>query len=294
MAIIGRFNTLKVLRISAKGAHLDGLNNNGAHSEILLPARFVPRGSAVGSELNVFVYLNAEGLITATTIKPAAQVGEVAWLKIVSVNDNGAFLSWGLSKDLLLPYNEVPANLKARLQPGNSMLVMVFQDEQGRLAASARLADFLEDGSSDFREGDRVDVVVDERSDLGLRVIVNHRYWGIVHHNEIFRTLHKGDKLDGYIKALREDGRLNIALTPPGPAKFNEVETRILKTLTGHAGFMAITDKSPPELIYQRFGVSKKVFKQAIGRLYKQRQIIIEDGGIRLQSPTDSGANNKI
>ncbi len=281
MVDIGRYNTLKVLRLSAKGAHLEDSENTRAHKDILLPARFVPQGTAAGSMLDVFVYLNSEGLLTATTVKPAAQVGEVAWLKIISVNDNGAFLSWGLAKDLLLPYNEVPPNLKAQLEPGKSMLVMVFQGQQGRLAASARLDDFLDDTAIDFQEGDPVAVIVDGSSEIGLRVIVNHRYWGIVHNNEIFKPLSKGDKLTGYIKTLRADHKLNISLTAPGPAKVDGVAQNILNTLASHAGFMAVSDKTAPEVIYQLFGISKKVFKQAIGRLYKERRIVIEPTGIR-------------
>lgn len=281
MADIGRYNTLKVLRLSPKGAHLDGNTGKGSDGEILLPARFVPEGTAIGSALEVFVYSNADDRLTATTVKPAAQVGEVAWLKIVSTNDIGAFLSWGLPKDLLLPHSEVPRDLKFHLEPGKLMMVMVFQDEQGRVAASARLDDFLAKEATGFHEGDKVTVVIDERSDIGVRVIVNHRYWGVVHSNEIFRPLRKGERLDGYIKTIREDKKLNISLTAPGHAKVDTIAAGILNILESHDGFMAVSDKTPPEVIYKLFGISKKVFKQAIGRLYKERYILIENSGIR-------------
>jgi hypothetical protein len=213
-------------------------------------------------------------------------VGNVAFLKIVTVNDNGAFLDCpvikdGQTRDLLLPYSEVPPQRKTQLEPGKWIMVMVFVDDQRRVAASARLSEFLLHEASEFQEGDKVTVVIDERNDLGVRVIVNHRYWGIVHNNEIFQPLQQGDVLDGYIKTLRADKRLNISLTAPGPAKFDSIAEGILSILERNDGFMAVSDKTPPELIYKLFGVSKKAFKQAIGRLYKERKILIEERGIR-------------
>jgi uncharacterized protein len=292
MPVIGRYNTLKVRRLAAKGAYLyddlndDADNNENNSREILLPARFVPRGTRIDSELTVFVYLNSDGLLTATTVKPLAQVGEFAYLKTISVNDTGAFLAWGLPKDLLLPYGEMPQNLKTQLEPGNSLLVRVFLDEHERIAASARLADFLDNEASTYRDGDAVEIIVDGPTDLGQRVIVEHRYWGLIHNNEIFRPLHRGEKLQGYIKTVRSDGKLNIALQAPGPAKIDSIAQGILDILAKHNGFMAISDKSPPEQIYQLFGVSKKVFKQAIGRLYKDRFILIEKDGLRRTDKT--------
>ncbi|MDI1302308.1 MAG: S1-like domain-containing RNA-binding protein [bacterium] len=281
MADIGRYNTLKVLRLSPKGAHLEDRNDTGAASEILLPTRFVPEGTVAGSELEVFVYINAEDRVTATTARPAAQVGEVAWLKIVSVNDNGAFLDWGLPKDLLLPHNEVTYDLKPHLEPGKQMMVMVFQDEKGRVAASARLDDFIAKEGTGFAEGEKVSVLIGDRTEIGVRVIINNRYWGMVHSNEIFRPLRKGETLDGYIKTIREDRKLNVSLTAPGQAKVDNIAEGILKILDRHDGFMAVSDKTAPEVIYKLFGISKKVFKQAIGRLYKERYILIENSGIR-------------
>lgn len=281
MADIGRYNTLKVLRVSPKGAHLDANTEKSADGEILLPARFVPEGTSAGDEIEVFIYINAEDRITATTVKPAAQVGEVAWLSIVSVNDNGAFLSWGLPKDLLLPHNEVTYDLKPHLLPGKQMMVMVFQDEKGRIAASARIDDFIAKEATGFSEGEKVSVLIADRTEIGVRVIVNNRYWGMVHSNEIFRPLRKGESMDGYIKTIREDRKLNVSLTAPGQAKVDTIAEGILKILDRHDGFMAVSDKTAPEIIYKLFGISKKVFKQAIGRLYKERYILIEPSGIR-------------
>lgn len=276
--IIGSNNLLTVSRMTPQGAYMDG----GDEGDILLPNRYVPADCAVGQELSVFVFFDSEDRLTATTLKPAAEVGEVAWLKIADVNDAGAFLDWGLPKDLLLPWNEISRHQKVQIEPGRHVLVMLFQDSDGRIAASTRLDEFLKAEAGGFNEGDSVDVIIGDRSELGMRVVVNHRYWGLVHESEIFRPLKKGEKLTGWIKTLRADRKLNIALTAPGPARLDGPSQDILNRLQKEGGFMAVSDKSPPEAIYKLFGVSKKVFKQAIGTLYKQRLIVIETGGIRI------------
>jgi predicted RNA-binding protein (virulence factor B family) len=282
MADIGRMNTLTVLRLTGHGAILDGNTPEGEDGDILLPTRLVPPGTAVGTPLDVFVCFDSEDRLVATTLTPLAQVGQVAWLRVVAENDAGFFLDWGLPKDLLLPRNEIPRDLQGTLAPGKSVLVMVFQDSSGRLAASARLDDFIAREAGGFSEGDQVSVIVANRTDLGMRVVVNDRYWGLVHNNEIFGPLKMGERRDGWVKTLRSDRRLNIALTAPGPGKIDSVAQGILDRITANDGFMAVTDKSPPEAIYKLFGVSKKVFKQAIGSLYKHRLIVIEDAGLRL------------
>lgn len=285
MADIGRFNTLTVLRLTGHGAILDGNTEEGADGDILLPTRDLPPDTAAGAALRVFVYFDSEDRLIATTRTPLAQVGEVAWLKIVAENDAGIFLDWGLPKDLMLPWNEVPLEQKRGLEPGRYIMVMVFQDSSGRLAASARLDDFLAREGGGFSEGDQVNLLIGDRTDLGVRVVVNNRYWGLVHNNEIFGTVRKGERRDGWIKTLRSDRRLNLALNPPGHGKVDSVAQGILDKIRSNGGFMAVTDKSPPEAIYKLFGVSKKVFKQAIGSLYKNRLITIEDAGLRLTSP---------
>lgn len=282
MAEIGRMNTLTVLRLTGHGAILDGNTPEGDDGDILLPTRVVPPGTAVGAPLEVFVCFDSEDRLVATTIKPLAQVGQVAWLRIVAENDAGFFLDWGLPKDLLLPRNEIPRELQNTLAPEKSVLVMVFQDRSGRLAASARLDDFIAREAGGFNEGEQVRVIIADRTDLGVRVVVNDRYWGLVHNNEIFGPLKTGEQRDGWIKSLRSDQRLNISLAAPGPGKIDSVAQGILDRITANGGFMAVTDKSPPEAIYKLFGVSKKVFKQAIGSLYKHRLIVIEDAGLRL------------
>lgn len=282
MADIGRLNTLTVLRLTGHGAILNGNTAEGDDGDILLPNRVLPQGTEVGATLPVFVYFDSEDRLIATTQTPLAQVGEVAWLKIVAENDAGIFLDWGLPKDLMLPWNEVPLEQKRHLEPGRYIMVMVFQDSSGRIAASARLDDFLAREGGDFNEGDQVSLLISDRTDHGLRVVVNHRYWGLVHNNEIFGTVRKGEHRDGWIKTLRSDRRLNLALTPPGHGKIDAVAQGILDKIASNGGFMAVTDKSPPEAIYKLFGVSKKVFKQAIGSLYKNRLILIEEAGLRI------------
>jgi hypothetical protein len=207
-------------------------------------------------------------------------VREAACLKIVSVSDTGAFLDWGLPKDLLLPWSEVKWEQKRLVVAGRTILVCVFQAEDGRIAASARLDDFLEDEADGFREGDRVTLLVADRTDLGLRVIVNHRYWGLVHGNEVFGPMPRGRRLEGRVKALRPDRKLDIALGPPGYAKVDAAAAGILEVLERHGGSMAVSDKTPPEQIYTLFGVSKKVFKQSLGALYKNHRILMDAAGI--------------
>lgn len=277
MTNIGRFNELTILSLTPKGALLDG----GPCGELLLPGREVPAGSEPGDTVNVFVYSGPDDRLTATTTRPAAQVREVAYLKIVLVNDAGAFLHWGLPKDLLLPWNEVKREQKKLIVEGRKIVVCVFLAEDGRIAASSRLDDFLEEEADGFKEGDPVDLMVADATEIGLRVIVNHRYYGLVHKNEIFGTLHRGQKLVGYVKALRPDRKLNITLSAPGYGKIDTVSQGLLTVLERRGGFLPVTDKSAPEEIYALFGVSKKVFKQTLGALYKSGKVTLDADGIR-------------
>jgi predicted RNA-binding protein (virulence factor B family) len=281
MILPGSLNSLQLRRFSGPGAFLgEAADPHGP--EVLLPGAQVPEGAKVGDLLEVFVYHDSEDRPVATTARPRAMVGEVATLRIVAESDAGYFLDWGLPKDLLLPYNEIPRAQKDALEPGRFVTVMVFQDDTGRVAASARLEDFIAKEAEGFEEGEQVRVLVFSRTDLGWRVVVNDRYWGLVHHNEVFGNLKPGERRDGWVKALRADRRLNIGLAAPGRAKVDPVAQKILDRLAAEGGFMAMGDKTPPEAIYAVFGISKKVFKQAIGSLFKARRIIIEPGGIRL------------
>lgn len=277
----GSLNTLRLRRFAGPGAFLvEAGDPQGL--EILLPGSQVPEGAKVGDDLEVFVYLDSEDRPVATLQRPLVQVGEVASLRVVATNDAGVFLDWGLPKDLLLPYNEIPREQKFDLEPGRFVLVMVFQDDTGRIAASARLDDFIAKEAGGFNEGDPLRIIVSNRTDLGWRVVVNNRYWGLVHNNEVFGQLKPGEARDGWVKSLRSDRRLNVALVPPGPARLDPAAQKVLDKLAAEGGFMAVGDKTPPEAIYTLFGVSKKVFKQAIGGLFRTRRIVIEAGGIRL------------
>jgi len=278
MAALGVWNDLKLLRKAPEGAYLDG----GEHGEVLLPLREVPSGCEPGQRLKVFVYLDAEDYLTATTHAPLAQLGDVANLKVTAVNKAGALLAWGLPQGLFLPWKEVKHEQRRLIREGQKILVILFTDEQGRVAASTRLDDFLSDEAEDLQEGEKVSLVIADPTDLGVRVVVNHRYWGLVHASDIFSTLTRGETRDGYIKALRADRKLNVSLSAPGYAKVDAIAQSVLDALKRQGGFLPVTDKSRPEEIYALFGISKKVFKQTLGALYKSRQILIETNGIRL------------
>ena len=235
----------------------------------------------IGDKVDVFVYIDGKNQTLATTQKPKAQVDEVAWLRVVSLSHAGAFLDWGLPKDLLLPFSEQ----KGKLVEGRSYLVRLFLDESNRIAASMLLDDFLQDEAFYYKEGQAVELIVADFTELGFKVVVDHRYWGVLYKNEVFQPLKRGQTLTGYIKKTRPDHRLDLVLSQEKYGqKVDATSNKILAILAKHGGYIALTDKSDPQMIYDTFGVSKKVFKQAIGGLYKRRQIVIEDKGIRLQA----------
>jgi len=269
---------LTILRLGPEGALLDAR----PEGEVLLPLAQVPKDSTVGQNLEVFLYMDGEGRLIASIQPPVAQRGDVANLKVVAVNMAGAFLAWGLPKDLLLPWKEVKHQQRQRIKVGQKVMVVLFTDQEGRMAASARLDDFLRDEAEGFQEGDKVTLVIGEPTELGVRVIVNHRYWGMVHDGDIFGEVARGEVRDGYIKALREDRKLNITLAAPGYAKIDAIAQGVLDELKRRGGFLPITDKSSPEQISALFGISKKVFKQTLGALYKGRRILLGTDGIRL------------
>jgi hypothetical protein len=278
---LGTANTLKVLRVTREGAVLDG----GPEGELLLPLAQTPRTCEAGQTLTVFVYKDGEGKLILSARVPLAQRGEVAHLRVVGTTKAGAFLAWGLPQDLFLPWQEVKSAQRRLIKEGQKVTVFLFTDEEGRIAASARLDDFLSDEAEGFREGDKVSLLVGDRTDLGVRVIVNHRYWGMVHTSDIYGTLTRGESREGFIKGLREDHKLNIALHAPGYAKVDAISQGVLDVLAQRGGYLAVTDKTKPEAIYALFGISKKAFKLALGALYKQRRILIEAEGIRLTEP---------
>lgn len=212
------------------------------------------------------------------TSDASAQLGEVAYLTVVTVNNTGAFLRWGQPKDVLLPYSEQIF----RPDPGKRVLVMLYEDDQGHPVASMRLDRFLTDDAWALEKGNEVSVVVADRTDLGMKVAVDHRYWGLIYQDDISQPLRRGQTLKGYVKQRREDGRLDISLLPPGAARLDVVGDKILKALRESGGYLPLGDKSDAHAIKARLGVSKSAFKQAIGRLYKQQLITLEPDAIRL------------
>ena len=277
MALIGRFNSLQVVKHTDFGLYLDG----GPDGEILLPKRYVPGNQAceVGDWLNVFVYLDSEDRIIATTQKPKVQVGGFASLKVVAVNHVGLFLDWGLSKDLFLPHSEE----KRPLQVGDYCVVHVYLDPRTRrITATARLDRYLDNTEPSYTPGQVVDLLVVERTDLGFKAIVNGKHWGLIHKNELFKFLRPGMQETGYIREVRPDGKISLSLQPIGRAAADSLGEQILAKLREAGGSLALSDKSPPEEISRLFGVSKGNFKKAIGGLYKQGLIVIRDEGIEL------------
>jgi uncharacterized protein len=274
---IGKYNLLRVVKKVDFGVYLDGKTDG----EILMPERYVPEGTLIDDVLNVFIYLDSEDRLIATTEKPYAQVGEVAMLRVKSVDRFGAFLDWGLMKDLLVPFREQ----KADMIEGRSYLVYVYLDEKtNRIAASAKLSKFLNKTVPEYKEGDEVDLIIESENDLGFNAIINNLHWGMLYENEVFEQLDKGQRLKGYIKKVRSDNKIDLTLYKPGYEKIDTIAQGILDMLKQQGGSIKVTDKSEAETIYQLFGISKKTFKKAIGALYKKHLIILEPNQIRIKS----------
>lgn len=275
MIEIGKFNLLKIIKQQNKEFVLE----DNPSAMVLLPVTDAPKESKIGDSLKVFIYVDGKGNLLATMKTPLAQVDDVAWLKCISTSHAGAFLDWGVAKDILLPFSEQTQ----KISEGSSYLVKIFVDESNRIAASMLLDDFLEDEAFYFKQGQTVDLIVADETDLGVKAIINNQYWGVLYNNEIFQKLNKGQKIKGYIKKIRDDNKIDLVLQIAKYAsKVDSVTDKILARLKSQNGVLLINDKSPPEVIYSAFGVSKKVFKQAIGTLYKKRIISIDKQGISL------------
>lgn len=276
MAEIGKYNVLKVVKDLDFGLYLDGGEELG---EILIPRRYVPVNCTVDSELEVFIYLDSEDRLIATTEMPDATVGQFAFLEAVSVSQVGAFMDWGLPKDLLVPFREQ----KMDIEKGKGYVVYIYlDDESRRIAGSTKIEKFLDNLPPQYSEGQEVDLMVFHQSELGYKAIVNGAHTGILYTNEVFRNLKKGDQMKGYIKKVREDDKIDLVLEKPGYSKVDGIAQSLLDRLKKASGFIDITDKSPSDEIARRLGISKKNFKKAVGSLYKQKIIVIETGGIRL------------
>jgi uncharacterized protein len=280
----GRFNQLTVLEAGSHGAILDG----GEAGRLLLSLRECPRDLSPGDKLEVFIFLDSQGDPVPTTRTPAAEVDQVAWLEVVEVNELGAFVNWGLTKDLFIPF----AEQQHPLSKGRNALVKIYLDNQGRLTGSTRIDHWIEDEPENLKRGDKVSLMIADKTELGFKAIINHEYWGLLYANELYQRVRKGQVLDGYVKRIRYDGKVDLTLSQPGFSKdkIEGVTGLILAALDDNNGYLPLTDKSAPTEIYAAFKVSKKVFKQAVGALYKQRRIVLESDGIRLIDTNQPGS----
>lgn len=273
--ILGKYNQLEVVKEVDFGVYLDG----GDDGEILLPSRYVPEGCKPGDVLNVFIYLDNEERLIATTLQPKVQVGEFACLEVAWINEYGAFLDWGLMKDLFVPFREQ----KMKMQKGRSYVVHAHVDEESyRIMASAKVERYLSKEKPDYQPGQEVEIMIWQRTDLGYKAIVENQYSGLIYQGEIFKSLEPGMKLTAYIRQVREDGKIDLTLQKDGQKKVEDFSEVLLQFIKEQGGHTLLNDKSAAEDIYEAFGVSKKTFKKAVGDLYKKRLIVLEEGGIRL------------
>ena len=275
MAEIGKMNGLAILRACDHGLVLDG----GELGEILMPNRYIPNEWSAGDILDIFLMRDSEDRLTATSLTPLAMVDEFACLRVVSVTDIGAFLDWGLPKDLFVPFREQ----NVELREGQTVVVRIYFDQiSGRIAASAKLDRYLDNTPPKFEADEKVHLRVCAKTDLGYKCVINDTHWGMVFFNEVFQPLEKGQCIDGYIKEVRPDDKINLTLQKMDANRFSSLADTIVNYLKEQGGFMPITDKSPPEEIYRLFEVSKKAYKRAIGGLYKKRLITFENNGTKL------------
>ncbi len=275
MITIGTREKLRIIREQPFGVFLDAENLG----EILLPRGEMPREWVIGEELDVFIYLDSEDRLVATMKTPRVMPGQFAKLKCVDITGVGAFLDWGLSKDLLVPFREQ----KVKMEPGKSYLVRVLVDEKSRrLMASSRIARYLDLTPASYECGQEVDLTIYGKTDLGYKAIINHEHTGLLYANEVFQKLSLGEKMKGWITAVRGDGKIDLSLNPPGRGRVDDLEKQILGELVARGGFWKLTDKSSAEEIYEELGVSKRTFKQTLGALMKKRLITQTEEGIRL------------
>jgi predicted RNA-binding protein (virulence factor B family) len=274
MIQIGTYNQLKVIREVDFGVYLDD-----GEEGILLPKRFVPAGTMLGSELKVFLYHDGEDRLIATTQQPKGLLGDIVKLKVVSVMNQGAFLDWGLMKDLFVPKSKQLTGMR----PGGEYLVKIYIDEQtGRMAATEKFDSFFSNDSLGVKELDQVDIIIYRKSDIGYVVIINNQHTGVLHSNEVYREISVGDHLKGFIKKIRPDKTIDVVLGNKGYQRVEDEVEKVLRLLKENNGYLPYHDKSSPEDIYSFFGMSKKAFKMTTGNLYKQRKITFTQTGIKL------------
>ncbi|MFD0893380.1 GntR family transcriptional regulator [Luteolibacter ambystomatis] len=275
MAMIGERADLKVVREQPFGIFLDG----GDLGEILLPRREMPVKWSIGEPVDVFLYRDSEDRPVATLKEPKVKPGQFAYLEVLQITNVGAFLDWGLPKDLLVPFREQ----KDRLEIGKSYVVYCYVDEDtGRIVATRRLSRHLDQTRAPYREGDEVDLLLYGKTELGYKAIINGRHTGLLFANQVFRRLRAGERTKGYVALIRDDGKIDLSLDAPGRERISSLEAKILHELEGRGGWWELHDDTPAEEIHRALGVSKRAFKQATGALFRQRKIRIEPGGLRL------------
>ncbi|MFO7670731.1 MAG: S1-like domain-containing RNA-binding protein [Bacteroidales bacterium] len=272
----GKTTTLKIIKRSSFGLYL----GDETGEEVLLPNKYCSDEMKPEGELEVFIYRDSEGRKVATTLIPKIALHEFAQLKVNAVSAVGAFMDWGLEKDLMVPFREQ----KQKMEEGRWYIVYMNLDQKtDRLYASNRIERFLQNDLISVKEGEKVSLLIWQKTDLGYTVIINNIHKGLIFDNEIFTSLRIGDKVPGFIKKIREDGKIDVAIQAAGYRKTNDANTElIVKKLTENQGFLSLTDQSSPEEIYSGLGISKKAFKKSIGSLYKQKVITLESDGIRL------------
>jgi len=276
MIKIGKFNSLQIVDEVDFGFFLEA---GEEWDQILLPFNSAPKDCEVGDILDVFIYFDSEDRIIATTHKPHAYVDEFAFLRVAAVEKVGAFLDWGLPKELLVPFSEQ----KLRLQVGRSYVVWVYLDNtRERIAASTKLDKFMSKYPGQYEVGEEVKIMVAQKTELGFKAIINNRHWGLLYSNEVPRELKVGQRMKAFIQRTREDGKIDLSLNPVGFESIDGLAGKILETIKKKGGFVAVTAKTAPREIQELFGVSKKKFKMALGNLYKRRLVEISDDGIRV------------
>ncbi|EGR2183885.1 GntR family transcriptional regulator [Vibrio parahaemolyticus] len=276
MIKIGQINSLEVIKKADFGVFLDGDD----YGSVLLPNKHVPEGTELGDHIEVFLYFDSESQLAATIDKPIAQVGEWGLMKIEGINQTGAFVNWGIKeKDLLIPFSEQ----RARFTAGQNILVYVYTDKaSGRIVGTTKFNKWLDKTPANYEVNEEVDLIIAERSQLGYKAIVNGKHWGMIFPSDVFGKLFIGKKLKGYIKQVREDGKIDLSLQKVGVAKMDDLSSKVIDLLEKKGGFLPLNDKSSPEAIFDAFRTSKGTYKKTIGGLYKQGKIVIEKDGIRL------------
>ncbi|MBI1221265.1 MAG: GntR family transcriptional regulator [Bacteroidetes bacterium] len=276
MIHVGQYNTLKVLRNTSVGFYL----GDDEGEDVLLPIKYIPEGLQVDDQIEVFIYRDSEDRKIATTLKPKIELNQFALLEVKATSQLGAFMDWGLEKDLMVPFSEQKVDFKE----GRWYVVCLCLDEKtDRLFGSSRIDKFLDKSTPDFEVGEEVECQVYHHSELGYSTIVNQKYSGLLYDNEVFQRLHSGQIIKAFVKLVRPDNKIDLSLHPMGYEKANDSnEERILNALSENQGSLPYSDKTNPEVIYEVFGMSKKAFKKAIGGLYRERKIRIEEDGIHL------------